>query len=137
MSGFKYHNEEGAGQNLSDLYHYSQAVVLGETIKCSGQGGWDNTGKLDGDDTKGQIDLAFDNVDRVLQAAGLRGLEDVYLVRSYHVDLGASFDLFVERLKERIPSHRPAWTCIGVSRLALPEMLIEIEVEAKSQTSIN
>lgn len=99
-------------------------------MKCAGQGGWTTTGDLDATDTKKQVDLAFENVDRVLQAAGLRGWEDVYLIRSYHVDMEASFDYVVEKLKKRIPGHRPVWTCIAVPRLAFPAMLVEIEVEA-------
>lgn len=130
MSALKYYNDEGAGQQNSDSYHYSQAVVLGDIVKCSGQGGWDITGKLDANDTEGQVELAFQNVVRVLQAAGLRGWEDVYSVRSYHVDIDASLEFVVDRLKKRCPGHRPIFTVIGVTRLALPEMLIEIEVEA-------
>lgn len=77
-----------------------------------------------------QVDLAFDNIDIVLRAAGLKGWEDVYHVRSYHTDLSVSFDLMVRKLKERIPGHRPVWTAIGVKELAFPAMKIEIEVEA-------
>lgn len=77
MSGLNYINENGAGQKHSDLGHYSQVVVIGSIAKCSGQGGWDAEGSLDQYDWKQQVDNAFDNVDRVLQAAGLRGWEDV------------------------------------------------------------
>ncbi|KAM0543464.1 hypothetical protein ACHAPJ_012262 [Fusarium lateritium] len=133
MSSLQYYNDPGAGQKHSDLCHYSQAVAIGDAVKCSGQGGWDSGGNLDANDLDRQIDLAFENVDRVLQAAGLRGWEDVYLVRSYHVDMGASYDYVVKRLKERIPGHRPVWTAIAVPRLAFPQMLIEIEVEAYKQ----
>ncbi|KAK4893229.1 hypothetical protein LTR27_008350 [Elasticomyces elasticus] len=77
MSSLQYINEEGAGQKHSDACHYSQCVVLGNIVKCSGQGGWDTEGNLDVNDWKGQIDLAFENVDRVLRAAGLRGWEDL------------------------------------------------------------
>jgi enamine deaminase RidA (YjgF/YER057c/UK114 family) len=53
--------------------------------RLSGQGGWDNDGNLDQYDWKQQIKNAFENVDRVLRAAGFRGWEDVsvveYLVR--------------------------------------------------------
>ncbi|KAH7145379.1 Endoribonuclease L-PSP/chorismate mutase-like protein [Dactylonectria estremocensis] len=135
MSSLQYYNESGAGQKHSDLCHYSQAVVLGDIVKCSGQGGWDNTGKLDANDVKGQVDLAFENVDRVLQTVGLRGWEDVYSIRTYHVDIGASYDHTVEKLKSRIPGHRPIWTAIAVPRLAFPQMQIEIEVEAYKGTS--
>ncbi|CAG8211551.1 unnamed protein product [Penicillium olsonii] len=131
MSSFTYINEKGAGEKHSDLGHYSQAVLLpGNIVKCSGQGGWTPTGDLDANDWKRQIDLAFDNVDRVLQAADLRGWEDVYLLRSYHVDIDASWEYTVEKLRARIPDHRPVWTAIAVPRLAFPAMKIELEVEA-------
>ncbi|KAJ5616504.1 YjgF/Yer057p/UK114 family [Penicillium hordei] len=131
MSSFTYINEKGAGEKHSDIGHYSQAVLLpGNVVKCSGQGGWTPTGELDANDWKRQIDLAFDNVDRVLQAAGLKGWEDVYLLRSYHVDIGASWEYTVEKLRARIPGHRPVWTAIAVPRLAFSQMLIELEVEA-------
>jgi enamine deaminase RidA (YjgF/YER057c/UK114 family) len=136
MSSLTYVNEAGAGQKHSDLCHYSQAVLLpGNIVKCAGQGGWTNSGDLDGSDVKKQIDLAFENVHRVLQAAGLKGWEDVYLVRSYHVDMETSYDYVVEKLKKRIPAHRPVWTAISVPRLAFPDMLIEIEVEAFNRQS--
>jgi enamine deaminase RidA (YjgF/YER057c/UK114 family) len=77
MSSLTYVNEQGAGQKHSDLGHYSQAVVIGNIAKLSGQGGWDNDGNLDQYDWKQQIKNAFDNIDRVLQAAGFRGWEDV------------------------------------------------------------
>ncbi|OJJ73333.1 hypothetical protein ASPBRDRAFT_28583 [Aspergillus brasiliensis CBS 101740] len=131
MSSLVYVNDEGAGQKHSDLCHYSQAVLLpGNIVKCSGQGGWTSAGDLDANDIRGQVDLAFENVDRVLQAAGLKGWEDVYLIRSYHVDMASSYDYVVEKLKTRLPGHRPVWTAVAVPRLAFPPMLIEIEVEA-------
>jgi enamine deaminase RidA (YjgF/YER057c/UK114 family) len=131
MSGLTYLNDEGAGQKYSDACHYSQAVLLpGGIVKASGQGGWDPEGKLDAADLAGQVKLAFDNVDRVLRTAGLRGWEDVYSVRSYHLELEGAFPLMVEELKRRLPNHRPIWTCVGVPALALKEMRVEIEVEA-------
>lgn len=131
MSDLTFINEKGAGQIHSDKCHYSQAVKLpGGIVKCSGQGGWDNTGFCDGSNLDGQVKNAFMNVDRVLQAAGLRGWEDVYSIRSYHCDIAASFPMMVKLLQERIPGHRPVWTSIGVTRLAFDTMLIEVEVEA-------
>ncbi|KAL4996469.1 Endoribonuclease L-PSP/chorismate mutase-like protein [Aspergillus recurvatus] len=138
MSTLTYVNEDGAGQKHSDQCHYSQAVVLPSNcniVKCAGQGGWTNAGDLDANDVRKQVDLAFENVDRVLQAAGLGGWEDAYLVRSYHVDMSSSYDYVVGKLKTRIPGHRPVWTAIAVPRLAFPAMRIEIEVEALTSTS--
>ncbi|KAF7158941.1 hypothetical protein CNMCM5623_004120 [Aspergillus felis] len=77
MSSLTYVNEAGAGQKHSDLCHYSQAVLLpANIVKCAEQGGWTNSGDLDDSDVKKQIDLAFENVDRVLQAAGLKGTRE-------------------------------------------------------------
>ena len=127
-----YINAPGAGQIHSDLCHFSQVLVLGNIAKCSGQGGWDNTGNCEYDSDT-QVQHAFDNVDTQLRAAGFRGWEDVYSLRSYHVDIDASWQKCVEVLKGRIPGHRPIWTAVGVAKLAFPPMLIELEVEAIKQ----
>jgi enamine deaminase RidA (YjgF/YER057c/UK114 family) len=130
MSPPRYFSDPGPGQKRSEVFHYSQAVVIGDIVKCSAQGGWDTNGYCDPNDLEAQVQNAFDNVDRVLKTAGLRGWDDVYSVRSYHVDMDASFELMIELLKKRIPGHRPIWTPIATPRLASPIMLIEIEVEA-------
>ena len=133
MSALQYSNYPGAGQKQSDFAHYSQAVRLPGTgiVKCSGQGGWDSeTAALDGDDYEGQVDRAFKNVELALQAAGLRGWSDVYLLRTYHVGMDQSFPRTVEMLKKHCPTHRPVWTAVAVPRLVDPKMLIEVEVEA-------
>lgn len=118
------------GRKNSDAYHYSQAVRIGHVIKVSGQGGWDEHGELAKGDVKKQVQYAFDNLDKAIKAAGGEGLTDVYSVRSWHVTMDESFPLIVERFRRTMPDHRPLWTCVEVTRLALPEMLIEIDVEA-------
>ncbi|PVH91643.1 YjgF-like protein [Periconia macrospinosa] len=130
MSSLSYIDPPGPGEKASDTYHYSQSVALPSgIIKVSGQGGWDISQSIPSD-MKSQIDLAFANVDRVLQSHGLRGWEDVYLWRSYAVGMDEAMKYLVPKLKERIPAHRPVWTALSVPRLGLEEMLIEIEVEA-------
>ena len=106
MSELEYVNGPGAGQTWSDLGHYSQAVFLpGSIVKCSGQGGCDDQGNLAGIEWKEQIDKAFENVDRLLQAAGLRGWEDV----------SASFPLV-----ERIPFFRTSFIFQATDRVTYP-----------------
>ncbi|KAF3040686.1 hypothetical protein E8E12_004927 [Didymella heteroderae] len=135
MASLKYNNPPGACTTYGEMCHYSQTVDLGNGfVKCAGQGGWIfETGELDANDSTKQVQLAVKNVDNILQAAGLRGWEDVYMVRTYHTDIRTTFQAVVDALKERIPNHKPVWTCIAVPHLALPAMLIEIEVEAKRQ----
>ncbi|KAH7007369.1 Endoribonuclease L-PSP/chorismate mutase-like protein [Ilyonectria destructans] len=130
MSGLQYSNYEGVGVTNNRLYSYSQAVRVGNVVKCSGQGGWDNEGNIDDQDLKGQIDLAFKNVEKNLKAAGAKGWSDVYSVKSFHISLSSSFDLMVEEFRKWMPNHQPTWTCVGVTELGIPGMIVEIEVEA-------
>ncbi|KAF7189110.1 RutC family protein YjgH [Pseudocercospora fuligena] len=135
MASLKYTNEEGADTINSDANHYSQLVEFPDSkiVKLSGQGGWDSEVNVD-PDWKRQIDKAFDNVDKVLKAAGLRGWEDVYLLRSYQTNMEEHFEYFIETLKRKVPSHRPIWTALGVRALGMPSMIVEIEVEAYRST---
>ena len=132
VSSLQYFNEAGAGTKHSDMCHYSQAVIVGDVVKCAGQGGWDNSGALNGDDYAGQVRNAFDNVERVLAAAGVSaGWEAVYSLRSYVVGpSGETFQPLVDELKKRTPNHRPIWTALTVPELAFPGMRVELEVEA-------
>ncbi|WQF76732.1 Putative RutC-like superfamily protein [Colletotrichum destructivum] len=65
------------------------------------------TGALNANDSDKQVQLAIENVGIVLKAAGPRGWDDVYLLRSYHRDIRTSWEPTAEALKKRIPGHRP------------------------------
>lgn len=148
MSKPTFYAYEGIGKDYQQKYWYSQAVRVGDTIECSGQGmrgylflefkltiywagGWDpQTGecKTDIDD---QIDQAFANVELALKDAGGRGWQQVFRVRSYHVPLDdKALEGMVRNFKKWLPDHQPIWTCVGVVNLALPGMKVEIEVVA-------
>ncbi|KAH7318867.1 Endoribonuclease L-PSP/chorismate mutase-like protein [Rhizoctonia solani] len=129
MSSLQYFDDK-AGKAKRQEFNYSQAVIIGDIVKCSGQGGWNEDNVIESMDDKRQIDLAFESVDRVLRTVGLRGWEDVYSVRSYHLDLPGTVEYFSQKFKERIPGHCPLWTCVGVTVLGDPAMRVEIEVEA-------
>ncbi|GFZ44473.1 hypothetical protein JCM24511_02195 [Saitozyma sp. JCM 24511] len=133
MPGPKYSFDVNGPSNWwSENYHYAQSVTLpvGPIVKCAGQGGWDGNRFIDTTNPAKQVRCAMENVDRVVREAGLRGWEDVFLVRSYHTDPMESLPALLEEINRRIPEHRPIWTAIGVKTLAGPEMVIEIEVEA-------
>jgi enamine deaminase RidA (YjgF/YER057c/UK114 family) len=130
MSTLQYTNYPGTEPN-SASFHYSQAVRLGNVIKTSGQGGWGETGTVVADDISKQITLAFDNVEKALKSVDSRlSWEDVYAVRSYHIDLEATFEVVTGEFKKRIRTHRPVWTCVQVGKLGIEGMGVEIEVEA-------
>ena len=57
----------GIGEKHLEQFHYSQAVRIGDTLDCSGQGGWDpETGEIS-DDLATEIEQAFKNVDICLK----------------------------------------------------------------------
>lgn len=92
-------------------------------------GGCDDKGTFDGIENEEQVRLAFKFIEGNLRAAGLRGWDDVYLVRSYHTELSKTFQLVVEEMK-KYTTHSPLWTCVEVGALGVENMRLEIEVEA-------
>jgi len=133
MSNLQYFNYAGWGDIAAKELHYSQAVKVGDRIELSGQGGWPTSGDLNlPDSEEAQIENAFINIEAALKKAGApRGLGQVFRVTSYHCPLGEqTTDLMVAAFRKYFPEHRPIWTEIGVTKLGLPTMKVEIEVVA-------
>jgi enamine deaminase RidA (YjgF/YER057c/UK114 family) len=112
---------------LRDQYHFSQGVHVGNTIYVSGQGGWDANFQL-ADNVGAQARQAFKNIETVLKEAGA-SLDDVVEIGSFHLDMD-QMGATVEAMREAFPHHQPTWTAVGVTRLAMPAMLIEIKAVA-------
>ncbi|KFY91750.1 hypothetical protein V500_04486 [Pseudogymnoascus sp. VKM F-4518 (FW-2643)] len=131
MSHLTYTSYEGYGQRSKKNLWYSQAVRVGDIIKCAGQGGWDReTDKIERE-INAQIERAFENVEHNLKTAGAKGWQDVYFIRSYHLPINdEAMEAMVRCLKKYCPDHQPAWTALGINRLAFDDMRVEIEVEA-------
>jgi len=113
---------------------FSQAVVTsgGRTLYASGQTAWGGRKQLiGGADLEAQARQAFANLRSVVEAAG-GTLSDVVSVRIYVVDyrpekaatVGSAFREFFSG------DVKPASTWIGVSALADPGFLIEVEATA-------
>ena len=67
------------------------------------------------DDLGKEIDQAFANVERTLQAAGGKGWEEVYKVRSYHVPLDQeAMGQLIRNLRKCFPDHEPLVNVVGV-----------------------
>jgi len=112
---------------LRDQYHFSQGVEVGGTIWVSGQGGFDAGFQIP-DDVGEQARQAFQNMERVLAEAGAT-MDDVVELTSYHLDMDA-MPAVVAAMREAFPRHQPAWTAVGVTGLALPQMKVEIKAVA-------
>ncbi|KAF7551762.1 hypothetical protein G7Z17_g4780 [Cylindrodendrum hubeiense] len=125
----QFFNYPGTETNATE-YHYSQAVKLGDVVKTSGQGGWDEQGNIIPVLDK-QIETAFNNVLKALKAVDASlSFDNIYSIRSYHLDMDSSFDVMTSIFKRIFPNHRPIWTCIQIGKLGLEGMQVEIEVEA-------
>jgi 2-iminobutanoate/2-iminopropanoate deaminase len=113
---------------------FSQLVIATgkKMVFISGQTAW-GIGKniVGGDSVLEQARQAFRNLEKAMEAAGGK-LEDIVALRIYVVDYQAESGTAVgTALREFFsPQNPPASTWIGVSALAAPEFLIEIEATA-------
>ncbi len=113
---------------------YNQAeIITGQTrqLLCSGQTAVDATGAPQHPGVmRGQLALALDNLQAVLGAAGM-SLDNIVRLTVYATDVDAAlrnFDLLGERFGPLCLA--PPMTLLGVTRLALPPLMIEIEATA-------
>jgi enamine deaminase RidA (YjgF/YER057c/UK114 family) len=117
-----------------DQFDFSQAIeVRGaeRVVYCAGQISVDAAGMtLHSGDMAAQFHQALDNLEIVLAKAGLR-LSDVVRLNYYVTDVPA-FLQAVPGVGVRLKAARckPASTLLGVSRLADPDWMIEIEATA-------
>ena len=119
----------GFGEDQRRRLHTSQAVRVGNRIETSGHGGWTEAGTIP-DSRDDELVQTFDNLERTLRAAGA-SWSDVVGVNSYHTRLDdTEFQLMSAQLRERIPTHLPIWTCIGVAGFGHPAERIQIRVTA-------
>jgi enamine deaminase RidA (YjgF/YER057c/UK114 family) len=103
----------------------------GRTIFLAGQGSVDEEGRpVNPDDMGAQLTQTLDNLETVLREAGAE-LSDVVRLNFYTTDVDRFFEAYgvaIGRLSEA--GCRPASTLLGVTRLAYPEMMVEIEATA-------
>ena len=113
---------------------FSQVVIATgkKMVFISGQTAWDiRKNIVGGDSVLEQARQAFRNLEKAMEAAG-GTLKDIVALRIYVVDYQAESGTAVgTALREFFsPENPPASTWIGVSALAVPEFLIEIEATA-------
>jgi len=101
-----------------------QVVVAGQT-SVDGEGNPQHAG-----DMRAQVALALENLETVLAAAGM-GLQNITKLGVYATDVDAAmanFDLLGAKFGP--VNAAPPMTLLGVSRLALPPLMFEIEATA-------
>lgn len=128
----QYLNPDSLFASLS--HGFSQVVIASgkKTVFISGQTAWDTWKNIvGGDSVLEQARQAFRNLGAAMEAAG-GTLKDVVALRIYVVDLQAESATAVGTALREFFSQQnpPASTWIGVSSLAVPEFLIELEATA-------
>ncbi len=117
-----------------DQFGFSQAIeITGHTrvLHCAGQIAVNEQGEPQHEgDMAAQVALAMDNVEKVLDGAGMT-LANVVKINHYTTDIDRFFEAYGE-IHSRLGKAgvQPASTWLGVARLAFPPLMVEIEVTA-------
>lgn len=112
---------------ISERFHYSPAVRVGDVLYVAGQVGRDDDLNVIAD-TEAQIVRAFENLGKVLAAAG-GDFADVVDLVTYHTEM-RDLALFIKVKDRYFQKDFPAWTAIGTSALAMPGLSVEIKATA-------
>lgn len=115
-------------ENIFERFRYAPGVLVDDTLHIAGQVGRNaNLEVVQG--TEAQFNQAFENVAKVLEAAGA-GFDDVVEMVTYHVDM-RDLPLFMQVKDRYFTGRLPAWTGVGVTALAMPGLLVEIKCVAR------
>ena len=113
---------------------YSHVVVAtgpGRTVYIAGQLGLDMENKLVGapGDFRAQCIKAIENLQAALASVGAK-LSDVVKITNYLTDMSSHIGIYREVRDQFFSMPRPASTAVGISQLARPGALFEIEAIA-------
>jgi len=108
-------------------------VVTGHTrtLFCAGQTSVDADGAPQHTgDMAAQISLAVDNLESVLEQAGM-GLSNIVRLNIYTTDVDVFFEHYGALVARTGAAQvAPPGTLLGVARLAYPELMVELEATA-------
>jgi reactive intermediate/imine deaminase len=116
-------------------YRIAQGYRVGGLVFLSGQASLDETGQIVGaGDFVAQAEQTFANIERLLRLAGSE-LSRVVKVTIYLTDM-TNFGHIVDLRGRYFTPPYPADTIVEVRALALPELMIEIDVIALAEGEI-
>lgn len=114
---------------IHERFHYAPGVLVGNVLHVSGQVGRDEELRVV-EGAEAQFAQAFENVGKVLAAAGAR-FADVIELETWFADTMADLALFMA-VKDRYldaPPY-PTWTGFAVRGFSMPGILVEIKCTA-------
>jgi 2-iminobutanoate/2-iminopropanoate deaminase len=113
---------------VENAYGYSHAVKIGNNIKVSGAVSMDDEGNPTAiGDFKQQMMNCYNDLEKILSHYDCT-FDDVVVENIFTTDMPAFLEHAAYR-NEIYNTHFPTGTWLGVKELALPEFLIEIELE--------
>jgi len=116
---------------VEKAFGYSHAVKIGNDIKISGAVSMDDEGNPTATgDLEQQMKNAYSDLDKVLKHYGVT-FDDVIVENVFTTDM-AKFLEVSEYRNSIYPNQFPTGSWLEVKGLALPEFMIEIELEAHS-----
>jgi enamine deaminase RidA (YjgF/YER057c/UK114 family) len=113
-------------KDVQERFRYSPGVKAGPFLFMAGQLGRDENLNVV-EDKEAQFAQAFENVEKILSAAGAT-FDDVVDMVTYHTDM-RDLQLFI-KVKDRFFTNLerlPTWTAIGVAALAMPGLFAEVK----------
>lgn len=114
---------------LEKMYGYTQAVKVGNLVKVGGVISIDDQGKPVGaKDYALQLKTVYASLEKVLAHYGC-SFDDVILENIYTTSM-AELQKHVSYRQSIYTKHFPTGSWIGVKELGMPEMMVEIEIEA-------
>lgn len=113
---------------VEKAYGYSHAVKIGNNIKVSGAVSMDDAGNPTAvGDMEQQIKNCYSDLEKILKHFGCT-FDDVVVENIFTTNMA----LFIEKAPYRAEiykNHFPTGTWLGVKELAIPEFMVEIEME--------
>ena len=118
-----------------EAFRIAQGYRVGDLILMSGQASINSAGDLVGvGDFDAQAEQTFQNIKSVLEAAG-SDMSRIVKVVIYMTDI-TLFPKIIELREKWFTAPYPADTIVEVSSLALPELMVEIDVTALANGTI-
>lgn len=107
-------------------FGFTECVRFEDVLYLSGISALDLQGRVVGDDIETQTAHTYENIERVLRAAG-SGLDQILQMTSFVVDLERNGARYVAARKKILTQHSYTSAVIGVSALMMSGLLLEVQ----------